>query len=269
MSKARDKTKRHSLGSVDTSLLPRSTSTGEPLAPTEQPGYYPGYSTLSQKAYWDQATRDLVVNRVECTPRIRYFAAKQAQFWRTVLDHILPQADRIPERRIPLVERLDERLLQNRGVGYRYANMPHDREAYRLAEIAINEESHARNNGNFVDLPHLQQELVLKAIHDGKPVAAKPVWKQMSIGRFWLLLMQDAIEAYYSHPWAWDEIGFGGPAYPRAYTRLERGEPEPWEVEEQRYEWAAPLYSVSDITESTHHLHTESSQNEFEPDQSQ
>ena len=43
--------------------------------------------------------------------------------------------------------------------------------------------------------------------------------------------MQDALEGYYAHPWAWDEIGFGGPAYPRAYTRLERGEPEPWEVE--------------------------------------
>ena len=46
------------------------------------------------------------------------------------------------------------------------------------------------------------------------------------------MIMSDAIDAYYAHPWAWDEIGFGGPAYPRAYTRLERGEPEPWEVEE-------------------------------------
>ena len=75
--------------------------------------------------------------------------------------------------------------------------------------------------------------------------------------------MQDAIDAYYAHPWAWDEIGFGGPAYPRAYTRLERGEPEPWEVEEQRYDWLAPRYAVSDVTETTHHLHLESDQNEL------
>jgi len=269
MTKASDKKKPDSRAIGDTSLLPRNPSTGEPLPPTEQPGYYPGYSTLSQRAYWDQATRDLVVNRVECTPRIRHFTEEQARFWRTVLDHILPQTDRVPERRIPLVERLDERLFQNRGAGYRFANMPHDREAYRLAEIAINEESQALFKGNFIDLPHLRQELVLKAIHDGKPQAAKLIWKQMSLGRFWQLLMQDAIEAYYSHPWAWDEIGFGGPAYPRAYTRLERGEPEPWEVEEQRYEWVAPRYSISDTTESTHHLLTESSQNEFIPDESQ
>jgi hypothetical protein len=249
---------------IDTSLLPRDPETDEPFAPRDQPGYYPGYSIMSQKAYWDKATRDLVVHRLEHTPPIQWFAPDQARFWRTVLDHIVPQTDRTAERRIPLVERIDERLFENRTVGYRYANMPHDREAYRLAEIAINEEAQARYSGNFLDLPHLQQELVLKAIHDGKPVAAKKtIWKQMSIGRFWLLLLQDALEAYYSHPWAWDEIGFGGPAYPRAYTRLERGEPEPWEVEEQRYAWVAPRYAVSDTTESTHELHTESSQNEF------
>ena len=38
-----------------------------------------------------------------------------------------------------------------------------------------------------------------------------------------MLLVQDCVTAYYSHPWAWDEIGFGGPAYPRAYMRLEAG----------------------------------------------
>jgi hypothetical protein len=83
----------------------------------------------------------------------------------------------------------------------------------------------------------------------------------MSIGRFWQMLMQDALESYYSHPWAWDEIGFGGPAYPRAYTRLERGEPEPWEVEEKPYAWEQPDYAVSDVTEDTHHLHLEIDQN--------
>jgi len=269
MTTTRARTKPHSLANADTSLLPRNVVSGEPLPPTEQPGYYPGYSTLSQRAYWDQATRDLVVDRVERIARIRHFSDEQARFWRTVFDHLLPQTDRVPQRRISLVERLDERLFQNRGVGYRYANMPHDREAYRLAEIAINQESQARYTGNFIDLPHLQQEAVLKAVHDGKPEAARPIWKQMSIRRFWQLLMQDAIEAYYAHPWAWDEIGFGGPAYPRAYTRLERGEPEPWEVEEERYEWTAPPYSISDTTESTHHLHTESSQNNFIPDESQ
>ncbi len=82
-----------------------------------------------------------------------------------------------------------------------------------------------------------EQEEILKSIHDGKPQAAQEIWKQMNIERFWTLLVTDVVSVYYAHPWAWDEIGFGGPAYPRGYMRLEEGEPEPWEVDEQRYEW--------------------------------
>ncbi len=71
----------------------------------------------------------------------------------------------------------------------------------------------------------------------------------MPVKRFWMLLVQDCAEAYYAHPWAWDEIGFGGPAYPRAYMRLEGGLPEPWERDEKRYEWTAPADSASDVYE--------------------
>ena len=67
-----------------------------------------------------------------------------------------------------------------------------------------------------------------------------------ALHRFWMLLLQDVLDAYYAHPYAWDEIGFGGPAYPRGYMRLEGGKPEPREVEEQRYAWEAPAGSLSD-----------------------
>jgi hypothetical protein len=218
---------------------------------------------MSQKNYWDKATRDVIDMRVEQPPSIRYFTADQVRFWRAVFDHLIPQFDRTPDRRIPIVEPLDERLYQNHSIGYRYENMPPDRDAYNLGQQAIEEEAKARFGGEFIYLPHGQQDTLLQALHDGKNVAGKQIWKQMSIRRFWQLLMQDAVEAYYSHPWAWDEIGFGGPAYPRAYTRLERGEPEPWEVEEHRYQWLAPRYTVSDVTEDTLDLHLESDQNNF------
>lgn len=244
----------------DSTLQPRDPATGEALPQTPQPGYYPGFSTMSQKAFWDEATRNVVTMRVEQTPPIRYFTPEQARFWRAVFDHLIPQHDRTPDRRIPIVEPLDQRLYRNESIGYRYESMPPDREAFRLGEEAINAEARQRYGGAFLDLPQQQQDLVLQAIHDKKPAAAPAIWKQMSVGRFWQILMQDAIEGYYSHPWAWDEIGFGGPAYPRAYTRLERGEPEPWEVEPRPYDWDAPRYAVSDTTEVTHHLYLESDQ---------
>lgn len=245
---------------TDGALLPLDPLTLETLPPRLQPGYYAGYSTLSQQSFWDAATRKVVTERVDNVQKLRFFSEDEAKFWTIVFDHLIPQTDRVPDRRIPILPILDDRLNRNRTGGYRFEDMPHDCDAYPLGFDAIQQEARHRFGADFLALPHLQQDRVLKIIHDGKPEAATEIWKHMSVHRFWQLMMQDAIDAYYSHPWAWDEIGFGGPAYPRAYIRLERGEAEPWEVEEQRYEWIAPTHTVSDEIETTHEFLTEAIQ---------
>lgn len=230
---------------TDPALLPRDPKTGEALAPRQQPGYYPGFSTMSQSPFWEEATRDVIDKRVESPPRRTFFTEGAWTFWTAVFAHLIPQTDRTADRQIPLIPMLDERLAKNKTVGYRYEDMPHDREVYLLGIEAIDQEAEHRCGGSFLVLPQLQQDLVLQAIAKGKPQAAPEIWAKMSVKRFWQMIMADAINAYYAHPWAWDEIGFGGPAYPRAYTRLEKGEPEPWEVEEKRYDWLAPAMAVS------------------------
>jgi hypothetical protein len=251
---------------TDAALRPRNSATGEPLAPMREPGYYPGFSTLSQSSFWDEATRDTVAKRVDAPPAMRFFTEAEWNFWTLVFTHLIPQTDRTAERQIPIVAPLDRRLYVNQTIGYRYENMPHDRDVYKTLGIAaINQEAQSRYGGELAVLPHLQQNIVLKAIRDGQPQAARDIWKKMSVHRFWQLVMGDAIDAYYAHPWAWDEIGFGGPAYPRAYTRLELGDPEPWEVEEKPYDWLAPASSVSDQVESTAHHHTEADQHSLMP----
>jgi hypothetical protein len=211
-----------------------------------QPGYYPGYETLSQQAFWDEATRNTVLDRVANVPELRFFMPEEIPIIQAVFDHILPQDDRAPEKKIPILPFVDQRLYTNRTDGYRFASMPSDQEAYRRGIAAIEEMSRTLHSCGFVDLVPMEQDKLLATLHDGKPEAALEIWKHLPIHRFWMLLVQDAAEVYYAHPYAWDEIGFGGPAYPRAYIRLERGEAEPWEVEEQRYEWDAPANSVSD-----------------------
>ncbi|MDQ3430688.1 MAG: gluconate 2-dehydrogenase subunit 3 family protein, partial [Actinomycetota bacterium] len=44
------------------------------------------------------------------------------------------------------------------------------------------------------------------------------------------LWLRYACTAFYAHPWSWNEIGFGGPAYPRGYKNLGVNRREPWEV---------------------------------------
>lgn len=224
---------------------------GAVLPLMQQPGYYPGYSTLLQQNFWDPATRRTILSRMRNIPPIRFFTPEEVRLMEQITDHLLPQSDRAPERRIPIVPFIDERLYQRRTPGYRFSEMPPDGEAYRMGFEAIERMAQHAFQRPFEEVTWEQQEQLLKSLHDAEPwEGAQDIWVKMPPHRYWVLLVQDCIESYYSHPWAWDEIGFGGPAYPRAYTRLENGEPEPWEKEESRYEWAAPSGCVSDPEEA-------------------
>jgi hypothetical protein len=176
-----------------------------------------------------------------------------------IIDRILPQDDRSDASRIPILPFLDERLHLNCIEGYRYEDMPSDQEAYRLAVRAIDTMSRELHGNGFHKLFTIEQETILQSLRHAKPQAAQSLWKQMNIKRFWAMLVSDCCAIYYAHPYAWDKIGFGGPAYPRGYMRLEGGEAEPWEVNEQRYEWLAPYDTLSDDPartskqESSHH----------------
>jgi hypothetical protein len=226
--------------------LPRDPATGESIAPKAQPGYYPGYSTLSQKDFWDATTRVLVVQRVENIQPIRFFTYEESVIMEAILNRVLPQDDRDQEHRVPILHYLDKRLFEKKFDGYIYEGMPEEDEAHRLGITAIVQMAKERCEKNFPELSVREQEEILLSIRDGKPCGASEIWKQMSPEHYWKLLVQDACAAYYSHPYAWDEIGFGGPAYPRGYMRLTEGRPEPWEVDEQRYDWRAPEDSLSD-----------------------
>lgn len=216
------------------------------LEPKTTPGYYPGFHTLDQQNYWDAATRKLVLDRVHNIPAIRFFTFEEAAIVEAVIERILPQDDRADTARIPILFFLDERLHLNRIEGYRYEDMPSDQEAYRLAVRAIDTMSQELYDKPFYELLTLEQETILQSLHDARPLAAQALWQQMNIKRFWAMLVSDCCAVYYAHPYAWDEIGFGGPAYPRGYIRLEGGEAEPWEVNEQRYNWIAPDDTLSD-----------------------
>jgi hypothetical protein len=231
---------------VDETRLPVDPASGRPIRPKTTPGYYPKLDTLNQQKYWDETTRKVVLERVEQVPPIRFFSPEEARCMQAVLEHLIPQFDRDAAHQIPLLNHVDARLHQNRIDGYQFEEMPPDREAYRLGIRGIDDLARGMYQKDFADLEPLAQDMVLKTIHDGNPPAARDIWDRLPTHYFWTMMVQDAVEAYYAHPWAWDEVGFGGPAYPRGYMRLERGLPEPWEVDEQRYEWRAPENSVSD-----------------------
>jgi hypothetical protein len=187
----------------------------------------------------------VIFDRVNNVPPVRFFTPEEARLLKAICDRILPQDDRDEAHKIPIVPQIDKRLYEDSHNGDRYESMPPDREAFQLGIKAIEQIAMHKHGHSFLEISPLEQDQILRSLHDAKPSAAHDIWDRMAVHRFWMLLVTDCVDAYYSHPYSWDEIGFGGPAYPRAYMRLERGEAEPWEVEEKRYEWRAPDSSIS------------------------
>jgi hypothetical protein len=48
------------------------------------------------------------------------------------------------------------------------------------------------------------------------------------------LLLKAAASHFYAQPQAWSEIGFGGPASPRGYVRMDFDRRDPWEAAEAK-----------------------------------
>ena len=229
--------------------LPTDPATGAPLPPRAQPGYYPGNDVLAQQDTWDEATRRVVLDRVNNVPPFRFFTSAEIPLLRAVCARLLPQDDRDEAHRIPIAEHIDARLHAGRIDGYRYDDMPSDGEAHRLGLHGIEAIARQLHGRMFVALAPGEQDAVLQTLHDThhgtEPPAGEDIWRRLPPDRYWLLLLQDVVGVYYAHPYAWDEIGFGGPAYPRGYMRLTKGQPEPWEGNEARYDWEPPASARS------------------------
>jgi len=173
-------------------------------------GRYPDYDCLEHVEHWDELTRKTVVDRVERVPELRFFGDDEAATLRAFCDVVLAQD---AEPRIPVLAFIDQKLAEGNLDGYQYADMPDDRQV----EIA---DSFAEGS------------------LEGR------VWEELNLKHAWGVVMRSVLAGFYSHPWAWNEIGFGGPAYPRGYARLGIGLSETWEGEE-----VLDIDPVSDVKE--------------------
>jgi Gluconate 2-dehydrogenase subunit 3 len=186
---------------------------------------FPGFDVLAQTPHWDDATRRVVLQRLEPPGPLRFFTPEEAETLQRVFDAILDQ-DREP--RIPVLHMVDERLAERRLAGWHYKELPQDPEAFRLIARGVEQSAQALAGKRFSDCSFAEEELVLEAIRTGTAPGA--VWELVPSKRCWSVLTRYACEAFYAHPWSWNEIGYGGPAYPRGYARLGLDAQEWWEV---------------------------------------
>jgi hypothetical protein len=186
-------------------------------------GRFPGYDVVAESERWDAVTTGVVLRRLGPPPKLRFFSVDEEATARPLLDRLLAQDD---DPRIPVFAMIDSRLAENETDGWRYDDMPEDADAWKQSLHLLDEEAVAKKGTQFCDLSTAAQREVLEAVRTSDRLGPLPA------ARVWSLWMRYACAAFYSHPWAWNEIGFGGPAYPRGYANLGLDAREHWEVGE-------------------------------------
>jgi hypothetical protein len=189
-------------------------------------GRFPGFDVVGQAGHWDDVTRAVVLMRLATPAALGFFDSDEEATARALCDRLLAQDG---EPRIPVVESVDARLLSHQGDGYRYDDMPEDGEAWKRSLRGLDQDARSACDAKFCDLqPNTQRHLVEQVR------LAKGDWHGLPAARVFSLWMRYVTTAFYAHPWAWNEIGFPGPAYPRGYKALTLGRREPFEVREQQ-----------------------------------
>jgi Gluconate 2-dehydrogenase subunit 3 len=194
---------------------------------------YPGYDVLAKWSgpSWNDKTREVITRRLSIAPEPRFFTRDEYETVVAIADRIVPQPpDRPP---VPIAALVDRKLQDQIMDGFRRPGVPRDGEAWRRGLKALNAEASAAYGRRFAELPQALQDKLLCSAQSGELKTAE--WGGLPCEVFFKArLGRDIVLAYYAHPTAWSEIGWGGPASPRGYVRLDIDERDPWEAAEAK-----------------------------------
>jgi hypothetical protein len=189
-------------------------------------GRFPGFDVLDSVDVWDQVTAGVVLARLSVSESLAFFTQHEASVAGPLLDVLLAQDC---EPRVPVLALIDARLAATETDGWHFDDMPEDGQAWRDSLAFLDDDARLRHEGRgFAHLTNDERVSLVQAVQDlstdGKG------WHGWSATHVWSLWTRYACTAFYSHPWAWNEIGFPGPAYPRGYLNLGLNSRDHWEV---------------------------------------
>jgi hypothetical protein len=191
--------------------------------PGSRPSRFPGFDVLDEVDRWDAATTGVVLARLTPSPELSFFTGSEQATAEALCDQLLAQHD---EPRVPVAALIDVRLATGETDGWHYADMPEDGEAWRQTLAFLDDDATQRYGTVFGELTEEQQAGIVQTIQNLKTNR----WHDLPANQVWSLWTRYACTAFYSHPWAWNEMGFPGPAYPRGYKNIGLDRREPFEV---------------------------------------
>ena len=194
-----------------------------PGMPGHRGGRFPGFDAAAQARHWDPVTAGVVLSRLGMPPGMRFFTPAEEATAIALCDQLLDQ-DGGPM--VPVVPLIDSRLAEQQTDGWRYQDMPEDGQAWRESLANLDTDAFAKCGTRFAECSPTDQAALIQAVHD----RGSGEWHNLNAEHVWSLWTRYACTAFYAHPFAWDEIGFPGPAYPRGYKNPGVDTLEPFEV---------------------------------------
>jgi hypothetical protein len=194
-------------------------------------GRFPDYDVLAKRLgpSWNEKTREVVTQRLAIGGNPKFLTLDEFETVLAVAARIVPQPTTRPP--IPVAALVDEKLHGQKEDGYRQRGMPREGEAWRRGLRALDDEAKHAFSARFRELTDQNKDALLARIEKGELTGA--IWDGMASDAFFKMrLARDLVLAYYAHPTAWSEIGWGGPASPRGYVRMDFNRHDPWEAAE-------------------------------------
>ncbi len=212
-------------------------------------GRFPGFDVLDEVEKWDDVTAGVVLGRLALPGAYAFFTPAEVGIASALTDLVLAQDG---EPRVPVLPLIDARLAVGETDGWHYDDLPEDAEAWRQSLQFLDDDAMEHHQRGFVSLTGPEQAAHVQQVQDLSSDGKQ--WHGWNSTHVWSLWTRYACTAYYSHPWAWNEIGYPGPAYPRGYLNPGVNARDKWEVRDDQNADPVPF---AERTERARQRHAE------------
>jgi hypothetical protein len=193
--------------------------------------HYPAYDVMGEQDAWDDHTQEIVTARLIRERDIRFFSAEEVEMMRIICSLLID--DVRGDIMQYVLSYIDEKLLDQKGESERKVQVMPEAQLVREVLLRLNAASKRIYELAYTELKAHQQSLYLEDLSFNRANPAD-IWEGYPQEEGFLKLLSLTLDAYYSHPKVWSDIGYGGPAYPRGYVRTNIGQLDPWEAQSEQ-----------------------------------
>lgn len=189
--------------------------------------HYPSYDVMIHYEHWDDHTQQIVKSRLIREKPFAFLTAVEAEILRSWCSRLV---DDVRGEIIQYVlGHIDQTLSDNRGEAQRKPGVAPAPSLIRSGLKALDASCQLLHTQRFFQMENKAQIALMTTISNEEAEPAH-IWAAIPQKEFFKKLLTLTIEAYYSHPTIWSEIGYAGPAYPRGYIRARPGQWDSWEA---------------------------------------